>query len=158
MAMFRHTTEIERTVDEVFAFLAEPANLRRWQPSLLDVRPHRRGPLRPGVEVTEVRRFLGRRMETTWRCTEHRPCRRSVIESDEGPLPFRGTWELEPAGPGTRFTWTLETGGLAARMANAVAAGVARQELAANALRLKELLEDDRGLRPKHLLAENRGR
>ena len=60
-----------------------------------------------------------------------------MIESDAGPVPFRGTWELEPAGPGTRFTWILETGGIAARMASAVA----RQELAANALRLKELLE-----------------
>ena len=64
MATFEHTTEIERPVDEVFAFLAEPANLPRWQPSLLDVRPHHRGPLRAGVEVTEVRRFLGRVMET----------------------------------------------------------------------------------------------
>jgi len=144
MATFEHTTEIGRPVDEVFAFLAEPANLPRWQPSLLDVRPHRRGPLRPGVEVTEVRRFLGRVMETTWVCTEHRPSRRSVIESDHGPVPFRGTWDLEPAGPGTRFTWTLETGGLAARLASAVAAGIARQELVANSLRLKELLEDHR--------------
>ena len=60
MATFEHTAEIARPVDEVFAFLAEPANLPRWQPSLLDVRPHRRGPLRAGVEVTERRRFLGR--------------------------------------------------------------------------------------------------
>ena len=140
MARFEHITEIEAPVDEVFAFLAEPANLPSWQRSLLDVRPHRRGPLRAGAEVTEVRRFLGRVMETTWVCTEHRPSRRSVIESDEGPVPFRGTWELEPAGPGTRFTWILETGGLAARVASAVA----QRELAANALRLKHLLEDNR--------------
>jgi uncharacterized protein YndB with AHSA1/START domain len=142
MATFEHSAEIARPVDEVFAFLAEPANLPRWQLSLLDVRPHRRGPLRPGVEVTEIRRFLGRVMETTWVCTEHQPSRRSVIESDDGPVPFRGTWELEPAAPGaTRFTWTLETGGLAARLANALAARLAREELQADTLRLKRLLE-----------------
>ena len=111
--------------------------------SLIAVRPHRRGPLRPGVEVTETRRFLGRVMETTWVCTEHRPSRRSVIESDEGPVPFRGIWELEAAGGATRFTWTLETGGLAARLANAVAARIAREELAADTLRLKQLLEQN---------------
>ena len=144
MATFQHTAEIARPVDEVFAFLAEPVNLPRWQTSLLEVRPHRRGPLRPGVEVTETRQFLGRVMETTWVCTEHRPSRRSVIESDEGPVPFRGTWELEPAGPGTRFTWTLEAGGLAARVASAVAARMTREELAANTLRLKHLLEENR--------------
>ena len=143
MATFQHTAEIARPVNEVFAFLAEPVNLPRWQTSLLEVRPHRRGPLRPGVEVTETRQFLGRVMETTWVCTEHRPSRRSVIESDEGPVPFRGTWELEPSGPGTRFTWTLEASGLAARVASAVAARMTREELAANTLRLKQLLEQN---------------
>lgn len=65
MARFEHTVEIERPVEEVFAFLAEPHNLPRWQPSMQRLRPHGRGPLRPGLEVTEVRRFLGREMETT---------------------------------------------------------------------------------------------
>jgi hypothetical protein len=126
----------------VFAFLAEPANLPRWQTSLIEVRPHRRGPLRPGVEVTETRAFLGRVMETTWVCTEHEPSRRSVIESDEGPVPFRGTWELETAAGATRFVWTLETGGLAARLASGITRRLACEALAADTLRLKRLLED----------------
>jgi carbon monoxide dehydrogenase subunit G len=143
MTLFEHTEQIQRPADEVFAFLADPTNLPRWQMSLIAVRPHRRGPLRPGVEVTETRHFLGRTMETTWVCTEHLPSRRSVIESDEGPVPFRGIWELEANGAATEFTWTLETGGLAARLANAVAARAARQALTEDALRLKQLLEQN---------------
>jgi uncharacterized protein YndB with AHSA1/START domain len=146
MTLFEHTEQIHRPVEDVFAFLADPTNLPRWQMSLIAVRPHRRGPLRPGVEVTETRRFLGRTMETTWVCTEHRPSRRSVIESHEGPVPFRAVWDLEADGGragGSLFTWTLETGGLAARLANAVAARIARQELAEDALRLKRLLEQN---------------
>jgi ligand-binding SRPBCC domain-containing protein len=141
MTTFEHTAQILRPPEEVFAFLADPANLPRWQPSLIAVRPHRNGPLRPGVEVTETRRFLGRVTETTWVCTEHAPSRRSVIESDEGPVPFRGIWELEAAGESTVFSWTLETGGLAARLARGVARRLACEELAADTLRLKELLE-----------------
>lgn len=144
MTTFEHTAQILRPPEAVFAFLTEPANLPRWQMSLLAVRPHRHGPLRPGVEVTETRRFLGRVMETTWICTEHSPSRRSVIESDEGPVPFRGIWELEAAGDATHFTWTLETGGLAGRVAGAVATRLAREELAADTLRLKRLLEHNR--------------
>jgi uncharacterized protein YndB with AHSA1/START domain len=143
MATFEHTAQIDRPVGEVFAFLTEPSNLPRWQMSLIAVRPHRRGPLRPGVEVTETRRFLGRTLETTWICTEHHPGRRSVIESDEGPVPFRGIWELEAGGGATVFTWTLETGGLAARLASAATARLARQELATDTLRLKRLLEQN---------------
>ena len=142
MTSFELTAQIDRTVEEVFAFLAEPVNLPRWQMSLIAVRPHRRGPLRPGVEVTETRRFLGRTLETTWVCTEHHPNRRSVIETDEGPVPFRGIWEVEAEGGATVFTWRLETGGLAVRLANAVTARMARQELAADTLRLKHLLEE----------------
>jgi uncharacterized protein YndB with AHSA1/START domain len=144
MASFEHTVEIERPVEEVFAFLAEPAHFPRWQPSLLEVRPHRSGPLRRGLEVTEVRRFLGRELETTWTCTEHRPSTRSVIESNEGPVPFRGTFRLEPVGPRTRFTWTVEIRGAAARLAGPLAARMTREELAVNTLRLKHLLEENR--------------
>jgi len=141
---FEHTAQILRPPEEVFAFLADPANLTHWQMSLIAVRPHRAGPLRPGVEVTETRRFLGQVMETTWICTEHSPSRRSVIESDQGPVPFRGIWELEPAGGATRFTWTLQTGGLAGRLAGAVTKRLAREELADDTLRLKQLLEHNR--------------
>lgn len=144
MASFEHTVEIERPVEDVFAFLAEPANFPRWQPSLREVRPRRNGPLRPGLEVTEVRRFLGRELETTWTCTEHRPNVRSVIESAEGPVPFRGTFRLEPVGTRTRFTWTVETRGVAARLAGPLAGRLTRRELAVNTLRLKHLLEENR--------------
>ncbi|MBA3422016.1 MAG: SRPBCC family protein [Thermoleophilaceae bacterium] len=64
MAHFEHTVEIARPVGEVFAFVTEPSNYPRWQPSLVAVQPHRRGRLRPGSEVTEVRRFFGREVET----------------------------------------------------------------------------------------------
>lgn len=144
MASFEHTVEIERPVEEVFAFLADPASLPRWQSSLIEVRPHARGPLRRGLEVTELRRFLGREMRTTWVCTEHRPARRSVIESDEGPVPFRGTFELEPCSRGTRFTWIVETRGALVRVAGAPAALATRRALAGDALRLKHLLEENR--------------
>lgn len=144
MARFEYTVQIARPPGEVFAFVTEPVNYPRWQPSLVEVHPHGTGPLRIGREVTEVRRFLGRVMETTWICTEHRPSLRSVIESEEGPVPFRGTWELEPAGGATRFTWRLEAGGLAARAAGSLVAHATRRELAANTLRLKELLEQKR--------------
>jgi uncharacterized protein YndB with AHSA1/START domain len=143
MTTFELTARIDRSAEEVFAFLAEPVNLPRWQLSLIAVRPHRHGPLRPGVEVTETRHFLGRTMETTWVCTEHRPSRRSVIESDGGPVPFRGIWELETDGGATVFAWTLQTGGLAARLAGAVASRIAENELAADTLRLKQLLEQN---------------
>jgi uncharacterized protein YndB with AHSA1/START domain len=142
VSTYSHTVEIRRPVEEVFAFVTDPAAYPSWQPSLVRVEPHRPGPLRLGSEATEVRRFLGREMETTWTCVEHEPCTRSAIECEQGPVPFRGTFELEPCGVATRFTWTVETWGAAVRLGGPLAGLATKRELAANAGRLKELLEE----------------
>jgi carbon monoxide dehydrogenase subunit G len=144
MSTYAHSVEIQRPPDEVFAFVTDPAGYPRWQPSLVRVEPHAPGPLRLGSEATEIRRFLGRELETTWTCVEHRPCRRSAIECADGPVPFRGTFELEPSGTGTTFTWTVETWGAAARLGGPLAGLATKRELAANAGSLKALLEGER--------------
>ena len=64
-----------------------------------------------------------------------------MIECDEGLVPFRGTFELEPHPQGTRLSWIVETGGLAMRLAGPLAARVTRDELAADLVRLKRLLD-----------------
>ena len=142
MARFEHSVEIARPPEAVFAFLTDPRNYPLWQPSLIEVRPHRRGRLRVGAEVTEVRRFLGHEMETTFVCTEHEPPRRSSIEDDSGPVPFRGTFELEPTRRGTRFRWTVETRPAPlSKLAGPLVGRVTERELATNATALKALLE-----------------
>jgi carbon monoxide dehydrogenase subunit G len=139
---YEYTIDIDRPVPEVFAFISQPENFPRWQSSLLEIRRPGEGPLRVGAEVTEVRLFLGRKMETTWTCTEHEDCTRSSIEDDEGAVPFRGTFELEPKGQGTRFRWTVETAGpRGIRVPGAIVGAAVRRELAANCERLKQLLE-----------------
>jgi hypothetical protein len=148
MSTYVYSVEIRRALDEVFAFVTDPAAYPRWQPSLVSVEPHAPGPLRLGSEATEVRRFLGRELETTWTCVEHRPCTRSAIESAEGPVPFRGTFELEPSEAGTTFTWTVETWGAAARLGGPFAGLATKRELAANAGRLQALLEGERAACP----------
>ncbi len=90
-----------------------------------------------------MRRFFGREVETTWTCVEHEPVSRSTIEADDGPVPFRGTFVLEPSGGGTRLTWTVLTRGAASRLGGPLVGRATRRELEANARRLKEILEAD---------------
>jgi len=71
MALYEHTVEIHRPREDVFAFITYPANYPRWQPSLVAISPSSPGPLRVGTEATELRRFFGREVETTWTCVEH---------------------------------------------------------------------------------------
>jgi carbon monoxide dehydrogenase subunit G len=143
MATYEHTVEIAQAPEEVFAFVTDPVNYPQWQPSLVAIEPHTPGPLRVGSEATEVRRFLGRELETTWTCVEHEPHSRSAIECHDGPVPFKGTFILEPTGGGTRFTWTVETRGAASRLGGPLVGRTTRGELKANSARLKALLEGE---------------
>ena len=142
MKRYEHSIEIERPVEEVFDFISRPENFPLWQESLLEIRREAEGPLRVGSEVTEVRSFMGRKMETTWTCTEHEPCERSSIEEDEGLVPFKGTFELEALGGSTLFTWTVETPGpRGIKVPGAIVGRMVRRQLAVDSERLKELLE-----------------
>lgn len=142
MKRYEHSIEIERPAEEVFEFISHPENFPLWQESLLEIRREAEGPLRVGSEVTEIRRFMGRRMETTWTCTEHEPCERSSIEEDEGLVPFKGTFELERLGESTLFTWTVETPGpRGIKVPGAIVGRMVRRQLADDSERLKELLE-----------------
>lgn len=142
MNRYEHTIEIERSPEEVFEFISEPHNFPLWQETLLEIRGAK-GKLRVGREVTEVRRFMGRRMETTWTCTEHEPHTRSSIEDDEGPVPFKGTFELEPLEDQTTlFTWTVETPGpRGIKVPGAIVGRMVKRQLSVDSERLKELLE-----------------
>jgi carbon monoxide dehydrogenase subunit G len=141
VAVYEHTVEIERPREEVFAFVTDPRNYPRWQPSLVEIRPHSKGPLRLGSEATEVRTFLGREVETTWTCVEHEAHERSAIQADDGPVPFKGTFVLEALGRRTRFTWIVETRGAAARLGGPLVGRTTSRELKQNSECLKQLLE-----------------
>ena len=142
MKRYEHSIEIERPVEEVFDFITHPENFPLWQESLLEIRREAEGPLRVGSEVTEVRSFMGRKMETTWTCTEHEPCERSSIEENEGLVPFKGTFELEALGENTLFAWTVETPGpRGIKVPGAIVGRMVRRQLAVDSERLKELLE-----------------
>jgi hypothetical protein len=139
---YEHTIEIERTPREVFEFISQPENFPLWQESLLEIQRESSGPLRVGSEVTEIRRFMGRKMETTWTCTEHEPYERSSIQEDEGLVPFKGTFELEARGGITLFTWIVETPGpRGIKVPGAVVGRMVRRQLAEDSEKLKELLE-----------------
>jgi len=144
VARYQETVEIARAREDVFAFVTEPANYPLWQPSLVEIRPGSRGPLQVGSEASEVRRFLGQEVETSWTCVEHEPFSRSTIESDDAVVPFRGTFELEPSDAGTRFTWIVETRGTASRLGGPLVGRATKRELEANTWRLKQILEGGR--------------
>jgi carbon monoxide dehydrogenase subunit G len=92
-----HEVEIARPVEEVFAYLSDPANLPAWQSGVVDVQKE------DGRHFREVRRILGREVASDVEVTTLDPPRRFDLAVRSGPLTVAISHTLEAAGDGTRL-------------------------------------------------------
>jgi uncharacterized protein YndB with AHSA1/START domain len=92
---------IKRPAEAVFRFIADPANIPKWRPEVIEV-GRVAGPLREGAEFTETFNFMGRKT-ATMRVTGFEPGRRLVLRALSGPMlrPTQ-TFEFAAAEGGTR--------------------------------------------------------
>lgn len=133
-----HTVEIERPPDEVYAFLADPENLPRWQSEVSAVRRE------SDTRFTETRTVLGKRVESTLEVTAAEPGREFSIRTEAGPVAFAVRHLLEPAGEGRtllRVTGESEDAGRLFKVGGRLLGKVARGRMEDDFARLKELLE-----------------
>jgi uncharacterized protein YndB with AHSA1/START domain len=74
---------INRPPEDVFAYATDPAHAHEWQSSALETNLD--GPLEAGTTGKEVRKFLGRRMESSMRIEAFEPPRRFASSGHIGP-------------------------------------------------------------------------
>ena len=96
---------VDRPVDEVAAYAAEPSNAPEWYANIDTVEWRTSPPAAIGSQVAFVARFLGRRLEYTYELVDLVPGERLVMRTAEGPFPMETTYTWRAAGPGaTRMT------------------------------------------------------
>lgn len=136
------STIINRPIEEVFAFVTDHRNDVRWQDGLLEVRLTPDGPVSMGTQVHEVRKFMGRRIESTGVISEFTPNVKSARKTLDGPTEVEGYLAFEPVGGGTKVTQHMEmkSGGFMALAEPLVSSGL-RRGLEKNFGDLKDLLE-----------------
>ena len=142
---FEHQLLIARSPGEVYAFLTDLGNLSRWQSNLQDVRLEREGELEVGSRFTEVREFMGRRVESMMEVTALEPERDFSIRVVKGPIPFAVRHLLAPEATGTRLTLRGEgePGGFF-KIAGGLVGRAAKRQSEKDLARLKQVLESGR--------------
>ena len=142
MDRIEHAVEIDRPVEEIFCFIANPENEPKWRAGLTtsDVSPE--GPMEVGSTGRRVQSFLGRKMENDWTVTELTPNSRIAIKSTSGQTSYGAAYSLEPSGDGTRLTFEscAETGDFF-KIPDPIVTRMARRQLEADMTALKTLLE-----------------
>jgi carbon monoxide dehydrogenase subunit G len=135
-----NTIEIARPVEEVFAFLADATNDRKWRSGVLDI-TRKSGDGVGAVYEQGVKGPFGRRVPADVEITALEPDRRIGFRAIAGPVRPEGSYELEPAGAGTRVTFSLRAApsGLAKLMTPMVSRTM--QSEVAQLARLREVLE-----------------
>jgi uncharacterized protein YndB with AHSA1/START domain len=131
---------IDRSPEEVFAYATDPTHTSEWQSSALETTVE--GPLQAGASGKEVRKFLGRRIESTMRIEAFEPPRRFALQVTSGPVPFHVEQTIEPEGAGSRVSVTMEgePGGFF-KLADPLVERAVRRELEGNLATLKDILE-----------------
>ncbi len=139
-----HTIEIDRPVDDVFAFMADPDNLPQWQSGLLEVR-RESATGGVGARHLEVRTILGKRIEQTLEVTALVPGSQLDLSVVEGPvqLTVRHTFEATDRGARVIVVGEGDPGALFALAGPLIARAVKKQSQT-DFKRLKGLLESGR--------------
>ena len=140
MIRVEFSVDVDRPPSEVFAYVTDANRLPEWQSGAVEAQWQ--GGKAPGAHIREVRKFLGRRIETELEVTSYEPDRRFGLRAVSGPIPFSAMHVLEPRDGGTRlsFSGEGEPGGFF-KLAEPVVARVAEREFKSDFETLKDILE-----------------
>jgi uncharacterized membrane protein len=129
---------IERPVDVVASFAADPSNVPRWYHNISSVEWLTDPVLAPGSRIAFVAHFLGRRIEYVYEIVEYVPGELLVMRSNGKPFAMETTYTWEDAGAG-RTRMTLRNAGEPSGFAAIGAKALAVAMRAANTKDLRQL-------------------
>jgi hypothetical protein len=148
---------IDRSPEDVFAFLAVRKNDPVWMASVVEsewLEPPSGDSdalMRIGCRGRMVMKNMGRRSEYVDEVTDYQPGRRIAHRTVEGPMQLNTACLTEPAGDGCRATVVAETdsfvGGPLRTLANPIVARIVGRGFRADLAKLKDLLETDQAKR-----------
>jgi len=142
--MIKHSVEISRPPDEVFAYLDQLDRHGEWQGAIQAVTVETDGPTRVGSRATETRKVPGGARQITYEISEHDPPWKVSFRGVNGPVRPVGTVRIQPLDGKTRSRVTLELeleGHGIGKLIAPLARRDARKRVPQDQARLKERLE-----------------
>jgi uncharacterized membrane protein len=106
--MITDSIEINRSPEDVFAYLDQLDLHGEWQEAIVSSRIDTQGPVGVGTRATDKRKVPGGPRDFTYEITEHEPPRRTAFRGVNGPVRPVGTVTIEPLNDGSRSRLTLE--------------------------------------------------
>ena len=133
---------IARPYEEVFDFIANFENNPSWQSGMQEARQTSDGPIGVGTTYSQLAKFLGRRVESTFEIIEFEPGRRIKGRSTSGSFPITFTRTVEPVEGGAKVSALIEgdAGGFF-KLAGPILNRLVQRQVNADYSNLKSVLE-----------------
>jgi uncharacterized membrane protein len=141
--MIKHSIEINRPAEEVFAYLDQVGRHNEWQGSLVKTTVETDEPVRVGTRVVERRNVPGGARDFPYEITDHDPPRKISFRGTAGLIRPVGTYTVDPIGETSsrmNSELDLEGDGIGKLLANLARRQLAKQ-LPMDQEKFKELLE-----------------
>lgn len=107
MPAAQHSVTISRPIGEVFGFVADGENAKRWRPGVRDV-SHQSGEGLGAIYRQGVNGPGGRRIAADYEITAFEPDRRIAFRAIAGPVRPIGEYRFAPDGDGTMVSLGLD--------------------------------------------------
>jgi carbon monoxide dehydrogenase subunit G len=109
MARVETSITIDKPLEDVFAFLGQAENHRRFIPGMLEFKQTSAGSLgQVGATARGVRSDFGLKTPVLYEITEYEPNRTLGMKGVMGPILFRDGYVLDRQGSATRVNFWLE--------------------------------------------------
>lgn len=107
MPSAQHSVSIRRPVGDVFRFVADGENAKRWRPGVLDV-SRQSGDGLGAIYRQGVKGPGGRRIAADYQVTAFEPDHRIAFQAIAGPVRPRGEYRFATDGDGTTISLALD--------------------------------------------------
>ena len=136
--------QLPATPERTFEFVADLANLPRWQTGIVSAELTSPLPVGIGSTAHVVRELMGQRIAVDLRVTAYEPGRRLGLSSAASGIGIDAVLELEPATSGTlaRFSMDIKAQNVFMKPMEGMVAGAASSDLATSLDRLRTALQD----------------
>ena len=104
MITFERAIIINRPPQEIFDYVADPANANKWQSQMVSVEWTSEGPPGVGSRQRAVSRFLGRDIDVISEFTVWDPPNQHSFKVVDGPFQVEATMKFEAEESGTKVT------------------------------------------------------
>ena len=135
-------TLIDKPVKDVFAFVANPNNMSKWNSAVVSLEQITPGEVGVGTKFKTVGELMGRRMEGEMKVVAYEPDTQCGFQVNAGPMQVTMTLTFKTVGTGTKISLNAQ-GNPAGffKIAEGMMSGRVKTMMEENLARLKTQLE-----------------